>query len=63
MGLYANMVLTQQGPTLGKVQAGAELTFTRMRLGSGQLATHNVGFRNYLYHAFCSITPKLYFSW
>ncbi|WP_206922988.1 H-type lectin domain-containing protein [Alicyclobacillus suci] len=40
MGVYGNMVITQQGQTLfGKVQTGATLTFTRMQIGSGQLAS------------------------
>lgn len=40
MAVYGNMVITQQGQTLyGKVQSGVALTFTRMQIGSGQLAT------------------------
>ncbi|MCL6442085.1 MAG: hypothetical protein K6T83_01240 [Alicyclobacillus sp.] len=39
MAVYGNMVITNQGAALyGKVQAGATLTFTRMQIGSGQLA-------------------------
>lgn len=40
MATYSQMVLTTQGQALyAKVQTGTMLTFTRMQIGSGQLAT------------------------
>lgn len=39
MAVYGNMVLTQQGLALyTKAQSGVQLNFTRMQIGSGQLA-------------------------
>lgn len=40
MAVYGNMVVTKQGQALyAKVQAGTQMQFTRLQIGSGQLTT------------------------